>query len=72
MGNKDGMGMHATFNSPSDVTVNQQTGDLYVSDLGNHSIRKITPQGNLLTTSLLSCSFMFFDISFLLIFTISI
>eukprot|EP00026_Physarum_polycephalum_P001370 Phypoly_transcript_01371.p1 GENE.Phypoly_transcript_01371~~Phypoly_transcript_01371.p1 ORF type:complete len:456 (+),score=62.54 Phypoly_transcript_01371:2043-3410(+) len=44
-GYQDGTGTGALFNSPSDITVNQLSGDIYVSDLGNHNIRKITPQG---------------------------
>jgi NHL repeat len=44
-GNKDGTGSNATFNSPNDITINQKTGDVYVSDLGNHCLRKVSPQG---------------------------
>lgn len=44
-GHQDGDRMRALFNSPYRLTVNQETGDLYVSDYGNQVIRKITAQG---------------------------
>jgi hypothetical protein len=39
-GNKDGMGMNAQFNHAYDI--DQKTGILFVSDIVNHRIRKIT------------------------------
>jgi NHL repeat len=45
-GNRDGEGMNAAFNKLYGIAIDQQTGSLFVSDNCNHSIRKITPQGN--------------------------
>lgn len=44
-GSKDGEKEKASFSSPSGITIDQQTGTIYVSDKGSHIIRKITPQG---------------------------
>lgn len=43
-GNTDGAGSAARFNYPSGVAVDN-TGNLYVADEGNHTIRKISPTG---------------------------
>lgn len=43
-GSTDGPGATARFNKPSRIAVDS-TGTLYVSDSGNHTIRKITPAG---------------------------
>lgn len=43
-GNTDGDVSQASFNHPSDVTVDT-SGNLYVVDSGNYKIRKITPAG---------------------------
>lgn len=40
----DGMGTQAGFNGPSGVALDS-SGNLFVSDTGNHSVRKITPSG---------------------------
>jgi DNA-binding beta-propeller fold protein YncE len=45
-GNKDGVGKDASFNNACGIAIDQKTGSLFVSDQGNHTIRKITPQGN--------------------------
>jgi DNA-binding beta-propeller fold protein YncE len=45
IGNRDGVGMNAQFNLAFGIAVDQQTGNLFVSDYNNHNIRKITPQG---------------------------
>jgi sugar lactone lactonase YvrE len=47
-GSSDGAGNTARFNQPYGVAVHP-SGDVYVSDNGNHTIRKITPAG-LVTT----------------------
>jgi sugar lactone lactonase YvrE len=43
-GSDDGLGATARFNAPSSVAVDG-TGNLYVADYGNSTIRKITPAG---------------------------
>lgn len=40
----DGNATDARFNSPSGIALDQ-AGNIYVSDTGNHTIRKITPAG---------------------------
>ena len=44
-GSSDGLGSSASFNYPYGIAIDQQTGNLFVSDQNNHLIRKITPQG---------------------------
>jgi streptogramin lyase len=44
VGSADGMGSNARFNSPSWVAMDG-AGNLYVTDFGNDTIRKITPGG---------------------------
>lgn len=48
LGSKDGQGIAATFNYPNDIAIDQ-SGNLFVSDTGNHKIRKITPSGTVTT-----------------------
>jgi NHL repeat len=45
-GNQDGKGPSARFNNLRDIAIDQQTGNLFVSDYANHNIRKISPQGS--------------------------
>jgi sugar lactone lactonase YvrE len=47
---KDGIGVAAGFNSPESVTVDVQD-NVYVADLGNQSIRKITPDQTVSTVA---------------------
>ncbi len=44
LGNMDGTGTAARFSSPAGIALDT-SGNIYVSDRGNHSIRKITPAG---------------------------
>jgi hypothetical protein len=43
-GSNDGAGAEAQFNNPQSVAVDA-SGNLYVADFGNNTIRKITPDG---------------------------
>ena len=43
-GTNDGPGTEARFNNPQAVAVDG-TGNIYVADYGNHTIRKVTPGG---------------------------
>src|SRR6266404_4619799 len=43
-GSTDGIGSAARFNHPSGVAVDS-TGNVYVADSGNDTIRKVTPEG---------------------------
>lgn len=43
-GFNDGVGASAQFRTPSSILVHEN-GDLYVGDLNNHRIRKVTPEG---------------------------
>ena len=47
-GSIDGQAANAQFNSPSGVCIDS-SGNLYVADFQNHSIRKITSDGNVST-----------------------
>jgi sugar lactone lactonase YvrE len=48
VGSADGSATAATFNEPLGIAVSP-TGDVFVTDLGNNLIRKITPAGNVST-----------------------
>lgn len=48
VGNKDGKGKEATFNSPSDVAADAK-GNIFVADTLNHVIRKIASDGTVTT-----------------------
>jgi hypothetical protein len=47
-GNTDAAGADARFNSPGQLAIDG-SGTLYVADLGNYTIRKITPDGAVTT-----------------------
>lgn len=47
-GSADGTGSDAGFNSPNGVAVDS-AGNVYVADQGNHTIRKVTPDGTVTT-----------------------
>lgn len=47
-GFQDGRGTNAYFNSPQGVTVDLQ-GYVYVVDVNNYRVRKVTPYGNVMT-----------------------
>jgi len=47
-GNKDGLDTAARFNLPESIAVDA-AGNLYVADNGNNEIRKITPDGMVIT-----------------------
>src|SRR5439155_12114384 len=47
-GNQDGIGPAALFGNPSGVAVDDQ-GNAYVTDTDNHTIRKISPSGEVTT-----------------------
>jgi sugar lactone lactonase YvrE len=49
-GNKDGKGLEATFNHPSDLAISAD-GTVYVADSLNHAIRKIAADGRVTTLS---------------------
>ncbi len=42
---RDGAGKKALFAGPEGIAVSPTTGDLYVADFGNNSIREVTPAG---------------------------
>ena len=48
LGNADGTGSAARFNFPSNLAVDS-SGNLYVADENNHTIRKVTPGGTVST-----------------------
>lgn len=50
-GSSDGFPGQATFETPYDVAVDPTTGNLYVSDGGNNTIRKVTPEGRVTTVA---------------------
>ena len=49
-GNVDGVGSNARFSHPQAVSVDAQA-NLYVADMGNQTIRKVTPNGHVSTLS---------------------
>ncbi|MGD1083192.1 MAG: serine/threonine-protein kinase [Verrucomicrobiota bacterium] len=47
-GSQDGRGTNASFRTPGGVAVDM-LGNVYVADSGNHTVRKITPDGTVAT-----------------------
>lgn len=45
----DGPALEARFHTPSGVIVDPKDGSLYIADMGNNSIRKLTPNGLVIT-----------------------
>lgn len=41
----DGVGIKAKFSHPCGIAIDQQTGNMFITELDTHIIRKITPQG---------------------------
>ena len=56
-GRINGKGSDANFDCPFGIAIDQQTGDLYVADMLNHLIRKISPQSMYLLL-LFSCHYI--------------
>ncbi|HEX6100626.1 MAG TPA: NHL repeat-containing protein [Thermoanaerobaculia bacterium] len=50
-GSSDGFGAQAGLNSPFEVALDPTTASLLVSDTGNHTIRKVTPDGRVTTVA---------------------
>ncbi len=48
-GSEDGTAGAARFNGPRGIAVESRSGDIYVSDTSNHTIRRITPDGAVTT-----------------------
>src|ERR1043165_2338029 len=44
-GSQDGTGSAARFDTPTGVAVDPRDGSIIVADAGNHTIRRVTPQG---------------------------
>jgi len=47
----DGAGANASFNSPAGICIDQRNGDIFVCDLMNTAIRKITQKGHVSTVT---------------------
>ena len=44
-GGGDGTALVASFNYPRGIAVDQRNGDIYVTCINGHTVRKITQQG---------------------------
>jgi sugar lactone lactonase YvrE len=51
LGDLDGTALSARFDKPAGVARNPSTGDLYVADTENHTIRRVTPEGVVTTVA---------------------
>ena len=59
-GNLDGVGTAARFNAPRGLALNDR-GEIFVADSGNHAIRRISPDGTVITVAGGSASGAFAD-----------
>ncbi|MEO5959910.1 MAG: hypothetical protein ABIZ49_13375 [Opitutaceae bacterium] len=59
-GSADGMGPAARFSFPRALSIDP-AGNLYVADSGNHTLRKITPDGSVTTVAGLAGAFGYVD-----------
>jgi ELWxxDGT repeat protein len=50
-GGNNGTGSAARFNGPEALAVHGPSGDIYVADTGNHTVRQVTPAGVVSTTA---------------------
>ncbi|AWI08751.1 pectinesterase family protein [Ereboglobus luteus] len=48
-GSDDGPGLTALFDQPKSIVVDASGANIYVADTGNHTIRKVTPAGDVIT-----------------------
>ena len=44
-GSSDGLGSNATFDYPRGIAIDQETGNIFVSEGSTNLIRQITPRG---------------------------
>jgi alpha-tubulin suppressor-like RCC1 family protein/sugar lactone lactonase YvrE len=49
IGSVNGLGVNARFNLPNKITIDKSSGYLYVTELGAHLIRKVSPNGEVTT-----------------------
>ncbi|MBF0516278.1 MAG: hypothetical protein HQK97_04030 [Nitrospirae bacterium] len=67
-GNRDGRGVYALFNNPTDIVFSDETEFLYVLDNGNRSVRRVNIETKETSTVLDYSGFMKYDFRRLLVF----